>query len=271
MAGSGKNQETDTLLKEIYNESKSEKNTGFRNSVKGFFGNSAKIDRLLAGSILFFGLAALVLGFFQLKFRIASYFFPKESPSITLDSSSLNSLSEEDLLGLRLKDTDLDGLSELNVYRTSPYLKDSDSDGKSDSDEIAAQTDPNCAPGQNCTDVNLNIGSSSDDATDNLLLSGQLQGSQIRELLLQAGASEAEIGQLSDDELLKLYNEVVAESQGGVNQQPNTISLPVGQVEDLTPDQIRQLLLEEGIDQNVLNNISDAELLDLVKETLTTF
>lgn len=54
---------------------------------------------------------------------------------------------------LRARDTDRDGLTdwtELNVYRTSPYLADSDSDGIPDSVEIAQGTDPNCPQGRQC-------------------------------------------------------------------------------------------------------------------------
>lgn len=54
---------------------------------------------------------------------------------------------------LKTKDTDADGISdwdEANVYRTSAYLVDSDSDGLSDSLEIAEGTDPNCPKDREC-------------------------------------------------------------------------------------------------------------------------
>ncbi len=53
----------------------------------------------------------------------------------------------------KTKDTDGDGVSnwdELNVYRTSPYLDDSDSDGLFDGVEIAQGTDPNCPKDRDC-------------------------------------------------------------------------------------------------------------------------
>lgn len=56
----------------------------------------------------------------------------------------------------KTKDTDRDGLSdysELYVYRTSPYLSDTDSDGIPDAIEIAQGTDPNCPTGTVCTQL----------------------------------------------------------------------------------------------------------------------
>lgn len=57
---------------------------------------------------------------------------------------------------LKLKDTDHDGISDYDetyVYKTSPYLADSDSDGASDAEEIAKDGDPNCPEGKNCIDA----------------------------------------------------------------------------------------------------------------------
>lgn len=59
---------------------------------------------------------------------------------------------------LRGRDTDHDGLSdwiEKNVYRTSAYLADSDSDSIPDSVEIAQGTDPNCPQGRQCGVVEM--------------------------------------------------------------------------------------------------------------------
>src|SRR5258708_2817826 len=54
---------------------------------------------------------------------------------------------------MKSKDTDGDGLSdydEVYVYHTSPYLKDSDSDGIDDKTELKRGTDPNCPEGKQC-------------------------------------------------------------------------------------------------------------------------
>ncbi|MDP3794275.1 MAG: hypothetical protein Q8R07_06065, partial [Candidatus Uhrbacteria bacterium] len=62
---------------------------------------------------------------------------------------------------LKQKDTDHDGLSdydELYVYRTSPYLADSDSDDISDAIEIAQGADPNCPKGKTCFQAPNDVG-----------------------------------------------------------------------------------------------------------------
>ena len=53
----------------------------------------------------------------------------------------------------KTKDTDGDGLSdydEVNIYHTSPYLADTDSDGVPDGVEVKLGTDPNCPPNRDC-------------------------------------------------------------------------------------------------------------------------
>lgn len=265
MAAPGKKKENLSILKEIYDDSSPEQQPKFKDSVKQYFKQPQKVDRLLAGAILFFGLAALVLGFFQFKSRISSYFLPKDGPGISLEAPQ--NLGQVDLLGLREKDTDQDGLSdfdELYIYSSSPYLKDTDSDGISDQQEVAQGTDPNCRQGENCFGI-FDVGPDQADPTS-LLPSTQLQAAQIRLLLAQAGVAPEELNQLSDQDLVDLYQEIILESQTGA-----TITLPVSQIEDLTPDQVRQLLLEQGIDKSILDNITDAELMDLVNETLVEF
>ena len=56
---------------------------------------------------------------------------------------------------------------ELYNSRTSPYLRDSDSDGIDDKAEIDQGTDPNCPKGQDCglpvaAPANLNIGNTNE-------------------------------------------------------------------------------------------------------------
>ncbi len=62
---------------------------------------------------------------------------------------------EKQLAESKSKDTDRDGLSdynEINIYETSAYLPDSDSDGIPDMIEVVQGTNPNCPEGKQCID-----------------------------------------------------------------------------------------------------------------------
>lgn len=137
--------------------------------------------------------------------------------------------SGEELLNraLQTKDTDEDGLSdydELNLYATSPYLADSDSDGINDKEEVEKGGDPNCPGTENCSGAFVSpqdtetepLGSSpGGDATlpNFSALKGVLPANptaeEIRELLRGAGLSDADINKLSDEELIELYRETL--------------------------------------------------------------
>ena len=49
---------------------------------------------------------------------------------------------------------------------------------------------------------------------------------------------------------------------------PKTVDLPDKEIEDLTTEEIRQLLNEAGVSNDILDQITDEELKDLVNETL---
>jgi hypothetical protein len=138
--------------------------------------------------------------------------------------------SEEEKL--KSKDTDGDGLSdwdELNVYLTSPYLEDSDSDGAPDGTEIKNGTDPNCPQGKICASPvqssgqtastseaggasipNLSVSSSTSKTDLSNMLSGQSDVSSLRKLLLDAGMDKATLDKISDEDLLKSYQDMVS-------------------------------------------------------------
>ena len=139
---------------------------------------------------------------------------------------------------LRNSDTDGDGLSdydELNIYKTSPYLEDSDSDGYSDKTEIDSDNDPNCPRGQDCTG-GFGYDSGSPVQTDTASqdpLAGNLSttpdssaaGSpsdimdidpqSLRQMLLEQGVSQDMLDQISDDQLMQTFNETMSEQTTG--------------------------------------------------------
>jgi len=145
-----------------------------------------------------------------------------------------------DNLELKNIDTDGDGISdwdELFVYGTSPYLEDTDGDTLSDYEEIFVyKTNVNCPEGQNCSnslsqsevqntepsddfynflnsletsvDQDINSTSSNSSLSEN---SENLDAQSLRQILIQSGIEEGDLQQISDDDLLKLYQEVLAD------------------------------------------------------------
>ena len=133
-------------------------------------------------------------------------------------------------------DTDGDGINdydELNVYRTSPYLADSDSDGFDDGQEIKSGNDPNCPTDEEgcgrAVDSGVNSPLVASDLTDQLpfedaglgvqiqdegdiqTLLSQLSTDEIRAALLQQGIDQATVDSLSDQELRDLFDSALDE------------------------------------------------------------
>ncbi len=145
-----------------------------------------------------------------------------------------NSLSLDQLQTLRSADNDSDGLSdydELYVYGTSPYLEDSDGDNYNDYQEIINHTDPNCPVGKTCdastvvsgattpasstiiSTLPLSNNTSTLSATSEAVLQGVLNGTTepavLRKLLLENGLDKATLDKISDEDLLRSYQESI--------------------------------------------------------------
>ncbi len=123
---------------------------------------------------------------------------------------------EEKAEEAKRKDTDGDGLSdwdEANLYQTSAYLADTDSDGDPDNIEIANQTDPNCPEGQVCVQA-ISAGQAGGDSS---VVEGGVAGqdpaivpdrnpASIRSFLRSQGVSETDLAGYSDQDLLDAYD-----------------------------------------------------------------
>lgn len=128
-------------------------------------------------------------------------------------------------------DTDGDGLSdydEINIYGTSPYLEDTDSDGISDYDEIMRGSDPLCPEGKNC------LGTGDYYSDTNITPTST-------EMALDGG-----IG-LDDADVSKFEQ------------------MALGSISAL---ELRSLLVENGADIEILNQISDEDLLASFQEEI---
>lgn len=229
---------------------------------------------ILAVIVVIFGFGTLIFGFYQLKNRVTYPYRPgQESITSFLGSDLSNDLNSQvnDLITL---DTDKDGLSdydEQNVYQTSPYLDDSDSDGTKDADEIKNSTDPNCAKGQNCqsqlTAKSQGTGLVSPSSQTASL--GDITAQKLREALLQNGFPGETLNQLSDAELLEAYGTISAGDSGAsANSGTQTSINSLEDIKKLPPESLRALLKEQGMTQEMLDKVTDDELISLVEETL---
>ncbi len=147
------------------------------------------------------------------------------------------------------KDTDGDGLvdyDELYVYRTSPYLTDSDSDGFSDQSEVFSGNNPNCPTGTDCstgiadaeevkTSSNVAAGLVSGLDVGGIMASGEIEFTnpedvenffkqatidQIRAALIESGMDPAELAEIDDKTLEEFFYTVVdqASEEGQFNE-----------------------------------------------------
>lgn len=255
--------------------------------------DSPRAFRLVA----FFGVVAIILSgwlIYRNVFRITAL------PTVT-NSSNLNivAVATAKLEILKNKDTDTDGISdydELYNTRTSPYLKDSDGDGFLDGTEVQSGNDPNCPQGAVCEGYRL--------LTSIVDASGNLTPEFLRKSLLSAGVPQAALDKTDDASLLKIYQEIVASqpvsntntvntnssNTGATNQglasslnvngvgsiaDPTNTSttatsgLTLAQLQNLDAAEIRQLLVDNGIDQATLSAVDDATLKQIYLESLT--
>ncbi|MFA5021864.1 MAG: hypothetical protein WC508_02200 [Patescibacteria group bacterium] len=261
-----------TILEEIYTTNT--KPAVFSKLFKDYFSDPKRVEILLSRAIILVGLVAIGVGFFQIRSQLGKYFLPITNQSVVKADINAN----DDLLGLQKKDTDSDGLSDYNelyIYSTSPYLKDTDSDGIDDNKEITSGTNPNCPQGKLCAGT-ADSGSSATANTQSGSLTtatSQAQAKQIRQALLQSGMTASDLDQLTDQQILDTYNQVAAENPqltGAGSSGLSQSGLTASSVENMTPTEIRALLIKTGMSEGILNQISDQDLMSLVKDTLSS-
>jgi hypothetical protein len=200
-----------------------------------------KSQKVAAAVLAFFAFLIIIIWAVQFKKNITQPFAYQPHQQTTANEQLNNicpngqcSQSEEEL---KNKDTDGDGLSdwdELNIYNTSPYLEDSDSDGFPDKQEIDNNKDPNCPAGRDCYGQNFSSPQPSaknqtSDTENNFLEElnktangqtnggemsfnqmGKLDAATLRQMLKEAGMSEELLNQISDEELLKTWQEIIS-------------------------------------------------------------
>lgn len=143
----------------------------------------------------------------------------------------------------KTQDTDGDGLTdwnEINVFGTSAYLEDTDSDGITDGVEVQNNQDPNCPLGQDCGRSSAVV-SSEADASSPLAVEPE------------------EIGNLIASSSSVMTNEQVQANQEDFNK------VFGGQADAKV---LRKLLIDSGIKKELLDKMSDEELLQSYLTTL---
>ena len=143
---------------------------------------------------------------------------------------------------LKKIDTDGDGLSdydEIYVFHSSPYIRDTDSDGIPDGEEVRRGTSPICPEGKDCS-------------IDQVVAAGQTaSASSSVQAVLPLQTSEQAINPNNSAK-------IVAPTIPAAGVSPD--------ISKMTPAQIRQLLIDNGIPKEKLSALTDSELVQLMQE-----
>ncbi len=206
--------------------------------------SARQMDRLSLYVLGIIGVIIVVGGYMQIRGFFTSYDRNVLKPAQLevqkriLDAQTqagniTNSSEAASIAELKAKDSDNDTLNDFDeeyVYGTSPYLADSDSDGKKDNEEVQAGGNPNCPEGAEClatsgasaSNANAQISSAALDAFSNLRNSNST-----------GAKTDSQLQTLSDN-----------------------------------PTELRAFLKEKGVTDDVLNKTDDATLLALAKDAL---
>lgn len=230
--------------------------------------------KVIVGFLIIIGLITITFGFWQLNNYLKTPFIINYQTSALELRAKLAQIKSTAVS--RFTDTDHDSLTdydEINIYKTSPYLEDSDSDGIKDGEEVLKGENPNCPQGQKCiieVNTNVNYDIIFEDITEPT--EQELLAQTIRQALIANGFSEEELAQFDDATLIQMYNQVSTnQSSPNINQQ---LTIPTDLTkEDLTNynlEQIKQFLIANGVTEEQLKLIPEDQLLSTWQEILNT-
>ncbi|MFH0840630.1 MAG: hypothetical protein V1865_01415 [bacterium] len=203
--------------------------------LNSFFKQLTKQQKWGLVALIILGIVIFTMWFIQLKKNIIYPIYGGNNPDdIISQTSSFDEYFDEELELLKKNtDTDEDGLSdwdEENIYNTSPFLPDSDSDGLIDSDEIALGKDPNCPEGEECFGGEVPVDEVTDIKTNDLIMNAESEEltseevdaiqqvfgtspdpATIRGILLESGVSQDQLDQVTDEQLMATFNSLQQE------------------------------------------------------------
>lgn len=193
-----------------------------------------KHERVVIGAIIAGGLVALLFAFPYLGKAIRDPLKLQPRTVETLDEKEAREFKE-----LKGKDTDGDTLTdydEIYVWNTSAYLADSDSDGYADNIEIETGNDPNCPRNADCGRAlsSTDLGEKSSDATG------------------------GDLGAPTD-----LYPPTTQDTIFG-----DSAGLG-GILSSLPPAEIRKFLIENGVPEESIKDLTDTQLENLYKYSVS--
>lgn len=239
-----------------------------------------KRQNLIIGTLVIVGIATFVFSIFQITETIDSPFKPKNS-EVSETAFLTDASQEEEIVQLKTKDTDNDGLNdfdELYIYKTSPYVRDSDSDGLLDDFEIESGSDPNCPKDQNCqiSQVTPLEKASINDQ-------GTISSEDLRTTLKDMGAPANLVDTMDDATLKQVYEQTLAETGLTTDQvtgkSPSNLeelvpadtssqAITIEALQSMTATQLRELLKQSGIDEATLSQVDDASLEAIYQQSL---
>lgn len=207
-----------------------------KQELNSFFRQLTKQQKWSLVGLIILGVVIFTMWFIQLKRSIIYPLYGNNNPDAILNQSGALDDNIDSALETLQKQTDSDedtlsDWDEENLYKTSPYLPDSDSDGIKDAEEIAQGKDPNCPEGEECfagetvinetttttTTTGTNTGATTTStgletlSPEELSTVQQIFGTNpdaatIRSILLKSGADKTELDKISDEQLIATFN-----------------------------------------------------------------
>ena len=230
---------------------------------------ATKTNTRLMTFLIIIGVLAIILSYLQLKGAIYAPFkqtFTREEPEVLDQAEIFDILADQD--------TDEDGLSDFDerfVYQTSVYIVDSDSDSFSDKEEVEAQSDPlnpESTPYHTPKTPEQGVSEQVFSPPEPDLSEQEVSIQEIRDLLInQAGLDKEIVDKLDDKTLENLYNETKQETGIDLRQLKAPDDL-MRQFSDLDISQLRQVLIDQGVDQNILDSVDDETLRSMFLQSL---